>query len=113
MFCPKLDPYIEEYIDKLAAILSMHDIKSITVARMEVPCCGGVNAVLERAMAKAGKRSRSGRWLSASGEISFMKIHYLQHVPFEGPAYLEIIARDRGMSLPDPAVRGRAAARYR
>ncbi len=55
MFCPKLDPYIEEYIDKLAAILSMHDIKSITVARMEVPCCGGVNAVLERAMEKAGK----------------------------------------------------------
>ncbi len=55
MFCPKLDPYIDEYIDKLAAILSLHDIKSITVARMEVPCCGGVKVVLERAMAKAGK----------------------------------------------------------
>lgn len=56
MFCPKLDPYIEEYVDKLAAILSMHDIKSITVARMEVPCCGGVKVVLDRAMAKAGKQ---------------------------------------------------------
>jgi ferredoxin len=55
MFCPKLDPYIEEYIDKLTAILSTHDIKSITVARMEVPCCGGVNMVIERAMEKAGK----------------------------------------------------------
>jgi len=55
IFCPKLDPYIEEYIDKVAAILSMHEIRSITVARMEVPCCGGVNMVLERAMAKAGK----------------------------------------------------------
>jgi NAD-dependent dihydropyrimidine dehydrogenase PreA subunit len=55
IFCPKLDPYIEEYIDKLSAILSMHTIRSITVARMEVPCCGGVNAVLERAMTKAGK----------------------------------------------------------
>lgn len=55
MFCPKLDPYIEEYIDKLAAILTMHVIRSITVARMEVPCCGGVSTVLERAMAKAGK----------------------------------------------------------
>jgi NAD-dependent dihydropyrimidine dehydrogenase PreA subunit len=55
MFCPKLDPYIEEYIDKLAAIMSMHTIRSITVARMEVPCCGGVNTILERAMAKAGK----------------------------------------------------------
>ncbi|OHD66475.1 MAG: 4Fe-4S ferredoxin [Spirochaetes bacterium RBG_13_51_14] len=56
MFCPKLDPFIEEYIDKLAAVVSLHNIKSITVARMEVPCCGGVNAVLERAMQKAGKR---------------------------------------------------------
>lgn len=55
MFCPKLDPYIEEYIDKVAAIFSMHEIRSITVARMEVPCCGGINVVLERAMAKAGK----------------------------------------------------------
>ncbi len=55
MFCPKLDPYIEEYVGKLAAILSMHEIKSITVARMEVPCCGGVKVILERAMEKAGK----------------------------------------------------------
>lgn len=55
-FCPKLDPYIEEYIDKLAVILNMHPIRSITVARMEVPCCGGVNAVLDRAFTKGGKR---------------------------------------------------------
>jgi ferredoxin len=55
MFCPKLDPYIEEYVDKLAGIFSIHEIRSVTVARMEVPCCGGVNVVLERAMAKAGK----------------------------------------------------------
>lgn len=55
MFCPKLDPYVEEYVDKLAAILSMHDIRSITIARMEVPCCGGVNVILERAMEKSGK----------------------------------------------------------
>ena len=55
LFCPKLDPYIEEYVDKLAAILSIHDIKSVTITRMEVPCCGGVNVVLERAMEKAGK----------------------------------------------------------
>jgi len=55
MFCPKLDPYIDEYIDKIAGILSLHDISSITIARMEVPCCGGINVVLERAMQKAGK----------------------------------------------------------
>ncbi len=56
MFCPKLDPYIEEYIDKMAAIVAQHHIQSITVARMEVPCCGGMNVVLERAMQKAGKQ---------------------------------------------------------
>lgn len=55
MFCPKLDPYIDEYTEKIAAILSNHVIKSITVARMEVPCCGGITAVLKRAMEKAGK----------------------------------------------------------
>ncbi|MBN2159733.1 MAG: 4Fe-4S binding protein [Spirochaetes bacterium] len=56
MFCPKLDPYIEEYTERLAAILSLHRIQSITVARMEVPCCGGINVLLERAMEKAGKQ---------------------------------------------------------
>lgn len=55
MFCPKLDPYIEEYIDKITAILSNHNIKSITVVKMEVPCCGGINYVLEEALRRSGK----------------------------------------------------------
>ena len=42
--CPKLDE--GDYSEKLTAILKMNDIKSLTVVRMEVPCCGGiVNAV--------------------------------------------------------------------
>ena len=42
--CPKLDEGDDS--EKLTAILKMNDIKSITVVRMEVPCCGGiVNAV--------------------------------------------------------------------
>lgn len=42
--CPKLDDI--DYGEKLTAILKSHEIKSITVLRMEVPCCGGmVNAV--------------------------------------------------------------------
>ena len=42
--CPKLDE--GDYAEKLTAILKMNDIKSLTVVRMEVPCCGGiVNAV--------------------------------------------------------------------
>jgi len=55
MFCPKLDPYIEEYIDKLAAIFSMHKINSITIVRMEVPCCGGISVIVQKALEKAGK----------------------------------------------------------
>ncbi len=54
-FCPKLDTTIEQYIDKLAAILTQHTIKSITVVRMEVPCCGGTVAILQKAIEKAQK----------------------------------------------------------
>jgi len=70
MFCPKLDPYIDEYVEKLAAIFSMHEIKSIAVTRMEVPCCGGVNTILQRAMEKAGKSFFIKEYtISVSGEI--------------------------------------------
>jgi len=55
IFCPKLDADIESYISKLAAIFSMHAIKSITILRMEVPCCGGVRHVVEKALEKAKK----------------------------------------------------------
>jgi hypothetical protein len=56
IFCPKLDPDIEGYIEKLAQIFSMHTIKSITVAHMEVPCCSGARYVVDKALAKAGKK---------------------------------------------------------
>lgn len=55
IFCPKLDADLEGYIDKLAAIFSMHSIKSITILRMEVPCCGGVRHVVKKAMEKSAK----------------------------------------------------------
>ena len=56
IFCPKLDADIDGYIEKLAEIFTRHTIKSITVARMEVPCCGGVRYVVEMALEKAGKK---------------------------------------------------------
>jgi Pyruvate/2-oxoacid:ferredoxin oxidoreductase delta subunit len=56
IFCPKLDVDIEGYIDKLAQIFTRHTIKSVTVARMEVPCCGGVRYVVDKALEKAGKK---------------------------------------------------------
>jgi len=56
IFCPKLDADIDGYVEKLAEIFTRHTIKSITVARMEVPCCGGLRHVVEKALGKAGKK---------------------------------------------------------
>lgn len=54
VFCPKLDRDVEEYVAKLATIFRIHRIRSITIARMEVPCCGGVGRVVAAAQAAAG-----------------------------------------------------------
>ncbi|MEN6611261.1 MAG: 4Fe-4S binding protein [Methanoregulaceae archaeon] len=54
IFCPKLDADIEGYIDKLAEIFTRHTIRSITILHMEVPCCGGVRYVVDKALAKSG-----------------------------------------------------------
>ena len=51
--CPKLDEV--DYSEKLTAILSMNDIKSVTVARMEVPCCGGIVNAVKTALKNCGK----------------------------------------------------------
>ncbi len=46
--CPKLDGV--DYAEKLTAILKANEIKSITVLRMEVPCCGGIVAAVKNAI---------------------------------------------------------------
>ncbi len=51
--CPKLDAV--DYSEKLAAILSQNDIKSVTVVRMEVPCCGGIENAVKNALRASGK----------------------------------------------------------
>lgn len=51
--CPKLDQY--DYSDKLATILEQHQIRSITVLRMEVPCCGGLVEMVKSALQKSGQ----------------------------------------------------------
>lgn len=55
IFCPKLDRTIDGYIEKLSEIFKTHDIKSISTVHMEVPCCSGVEKVVEMALQKAGK----------------------------------------------------------
>ena len=52
--CPKLDPV--DYAEKLGEILAANDIKSVTLTRMQVPCCGGLEMALKRAIAACGKR---------------------------------------------------------
>ncbi|MBO5123491.1 MAG: ferredoxin, partial [Oscillospiraceae bacterium] len=51
--CPKLDSV--DYAEKLTAILAANDIKSVTVVRMEVPCCGGIENAVKKALIDSGK----------------------------------------------------------
>ena len=44
-----------EYSEKLTAILSQNDIRSVTVLRMEVPCCGGLEQAAVTALKNSGK----------------------------------------------------------
>jgi len=70
IFCPKLDDSYEEYVDKLALIFKKNDIRTVTVARMEVPCCGGTAAIVEEAIKKSGKRLViKDHTISIKGEI--------------------------------------------
>ncbi len=51
--CPKLDE--GDYTEKLTAILAGNNIKNVTVLRMEVPCCGGIENAVKRALQNSGK----------------------------------------------------------
>jgi ferredoxin len=50
--CPKLDE-VQASVDKLTEILSLNDIKDITVVRMEVPCCSGLNVIVKKALERS------------------------------------------------------------
>jgi hypothetical protein len=56
VFCPKLDADLEGYIQKIAEIVTRHEIPSITILHMEVPCCSGVAYVVHQALERAGKQ---------------------------------------------------------
>lgn len=66
--CPKLDD--ADYAEKLTEILINNNIKSVTVVRMQVPCCGGIEYAVRTALQKSGKMIP---WqvvtLSTDGEI--------------------------------------------
>ena len=52
--CPKLDAV--QYADKLTQIFATNDLKSVTLTRMTVPCCGGLAFALKTAIAQSGKK---------------------------------------------------------
>ena len=51
--CPKLDDI--DYTEKLQAIIESNNIKSVTIVRMEVPCCGGLEMAAKKALQNSGK----------------------------------------------------------
>lgn len=51
--CPKLDNI--DYTNKMMTIIKENDIKSITIARIEVPCCSGIENTVKTALQKSGK----------------------------------------------------------
>ena len=51
--CPKLDQV--DYSEKLTTIFSENDIQSVTIVRMEVPCCGGIEYAAKKALQESGK----------------------------------------------------------
>jgi Pyruvate/2-oxoacid:ferredoxin oxidoreductase delta subunit len=53
--CPKLDDN-QAYAAKLGEILSRNDVRSVTVVRMEVPCCGGISWAAREGVARSGKQ---------------------------------------------------------
>ena len=51
--CPKLDNV--DYSEKLTEIICKNDIQSVTIVRMEVPCCGGLENATKKALQQSGK----------------------------------------------------------
>lgn len=54
--CPKLDSEMNIYVEKLAAMIDLSQINTITVAIMEVPCCGGLMTIVAEALKKASRK---------------------------------------------------------
>ena len=51
--CPKLDSV--DYSEKLTTIIKNNNIESVTIVRMEVPCCGGLEMAAKKALQESGK----------------------------------------------------------
>jgi ferredoxin len=69
-FCPKLDTGLDVYLEKLTAIIKNNNVKSVTVVKMEVPCCSGTLKLAEQAIKNSGKNVLLKEYtISIQGEI--------------------------------------------
>lgn len=69
-FCPKLDQTIDHYIEKLTMMFEQNNINSITIVRMEVPCCGGMEMIVSQALEKSNSNLQPEvKIISIKGEI--------------------------------------------
>lgn len=70
VFCPKLDEGLDGYVDKLSLIFQSNNIRSVSICRMEVPCCGGTGRIVEEALKRSGKNIIIKEYtISLRGEI--------------------------------------------
>ncbi len=70
IFCPKLDRAFDAYSEKLSEIISLNDLNSIEVVRMEVPCCSGAVMIANEAVKRSGKKIKiKEHVVSLKGEI--------------------------------------------
>ncbi|MFW6414604.1 MAG: 4Fe-4S ferredoxin, partial [Verrucomicrobiota bacterium] len=77
-FCPKLDQDINEYVEKLTDIFLKQKINSVTIVRMEVPCCAGTEKIVDAALNEAGLELTVRRdIIKASGEIKHSETSYV------------------------------------
>ena len=56
VFCPKLDRSNDLYLEKLTTLFTLHRVRSVTTVHMEVPCCGGVLALVRKAISLSDAR---------------------------------------------------------
>lgn len=68
--CPKLDHGTEIYVEKLAAMIEIAKVNTITVMMMEVPCCGGLLQMVRAALAKSSRKVPVKQMIAGiSGEV--------------------------------------------
>jgi ferredoxin len=70
ILCPKLDPYTDAYLEKLTEIFQTKTISTVSVVRMQVPCCSGLTRIVEDAIERAGLNIQvKEEIISIGGEI--------------------------------------------